>query len=593
MLTRRLIALFVLCGVSLPAQGTSHHHRITDPLTAQQSAHLAAEFDTFPNEHGGVDVIVLPEEMRSFKRLGFRTKLIARGRPFAQIAAAERPDTRYYTATEILAKIDSVAAAYPQLAKRVNLSALPGAAKTHNGQNIYALKVSDNVATEEKEPSILLAAEHHARELNAPVMVIGAMERVLKGYATDPKLKSLVDEYELFFVPCVNPDGTDYVWTNDNLWRKNRRNNGGGRYGVDNNRNYPFLWGRCGSSTSTSSQIYRGPSPASEPETRTMMALQRIYRPEIYLDVHSSGREVLFTYAPCATVNSTIRGLIDRYKHLLRNPMSYAHRAPSASGEAPEYHWSEGTMSFLIEVMTSFQPSYSSALTEEARVWKGFYPALTTWRPAVRGHVTSIFKNQPVTASIRYTPNLISHGEGNGSRARDGRYAMWLPLGSHSVTWSATGFRSVTKTIRITNFDRPQTHDIVMVPNMPLAVLTKSGTTRIGMTTALTYTSTGDIGETYWVVLAVGESPGIPLGAGRVLPLNADALFFATLRPNALLLNNTGLIPPGGKATASFVIPNLPGLVGITVYAAGVTQNNDYLNSVKNFSSAISMKIQR
>ena len=95
------------------------------------------------------------------------------------------------------------------------------------------------------------------------------------------------------------------------------------------------------------------------------------------------------------------------------------------------------------------------------------------------------------------------------------------------------------------------------------------------------------------MILALGSSPGIPIGAGRVVPLNPDVLFFATVQPNALLRNNTGPIPAGGKATASFVIPNVPGIVGITVYAGGLTQNNDYLNAVKNFSAAIAIKIQR
>jgi carboxypeptidase T len=79
----------------------------------------------------------------------------------------------------------------------------------------------------------------------------------------------------LFFVPCVNPDG--YVYnqtTNPNgggMWRKNRRNNGTS-FGVDINRNYGYNWGfdNAGSSPTSSSDTYRGPSAFSEPETQAM-----------------------------------------------------------------------------------------------------------------------------------------------------------------------------------------------------------------------------------------------------------------------------------------------------------------------------------
>ena len=58
-------------------------------------------------------------------------------------------------------------------------------------------------------------------------------------------------------------------------WRKNRRRNAGGSYGVDLNRNYPFGWSfTCGGSTTETSSNYRGTQAASEPEVRTMIAFQ-------------------------------------------------------------------------------------------------------------------------------------------------------------------------------------------------------------------------------------------------------------------------------------------------------------------------------
>ena len=106
-------------------------------------------------------------------------------RPFHQTYAealansgVDNPPTQYYTVAEIEAAIDAEVAAHPGIAAKVDLSALPGAAQTWNGNSIYALKVSDNVSSDEDEPAILVIAQHHARELNSPHMVIGAMNRV-------------------------------------------------------------------------------------------------------------------------------------------------------------------------------------------------------------------------------------------------------------------------------------------------------------------------------------------------------------------------------------------------------------------------------
>ena len=146
--------------------------------------------------------------------------------------------------------------------------------------------------------------------------------------------------------------------------------------------------------------------------------------------------------------------------------------------------------------------------------------ASTTFKPALRGHVTSIFKNQPVQTTITYSPKLFTHGEASASRARDGRYAVWLPLGTHTVKFEAKGFHVVTQKVKVTAYDNPQTIDVRMIPILPQPTLTRSGTDSIGTTTTLTYASPGDVGETSWVLLSRKSVPGIAVGAGRVVPLD-------------------------------------------------------------------------
>ena len=142
---------------------------------------------------------------------------------------------------------------------------------------IYTVKISDNPEIDENEPEILYTALHHAREPQSMMQMIYFMYYLLENYNTDPSVQYLVNNRELYFIPVVNPDGYEYNRTTNpsggGMWRKNRRNNGGS-YGVDLNRNYgPYTYWNApngGSSTTPSSDTYRGTAPFSEPETNSI-----------------------------------------------------------------------------------------------------------------------------------------------------------------------------------------------------------------------------------------------------------------------------------------------------------------------------------
>ncbi len=549
---------------------------------------------------GRIEFVVEAGQVGLLRRIAPDARWVADSRPFHDVELERHaafpgdvPPAGYFTVAEIEAEIDAQVAAYPTLAQKVDLSALPGGVPTHEGRPIYALKVSDNVGASEDEPAILLAAQHHARELNSPYMVLGAIFMVLAGYATDPPLQAVVDQFEIWFVPMVNPDGVEHVWTVDQWWRKNRRFNGGSSYGVDLNRNFPFLWGLCGASTNPSSQTYRGPAAGSEPETQVMRNLVGLLRPEIYLDFHSFGREVLQTYAPCATVNPTVYSFLDRYVDDLRVPMGYAKRDPSASGEAPEDHWaSGGTLSFLIEVGTAFQPPFPDTVNEEASVWPGIRRALTAWRPALRGHVRSALGGAPLAATITFAPNLFSHGEATRSRASDGRYGMWLPLGNWNVTFSAPGHQSRTLPVSVLSYDSPQLLDVALdtaAPGTPTIV--KVGTGALGTVVDFTYTSPGDAGRMSFFGWALDTTPGIPLGDQRVVPLNNDPFFQAAWIGNPFLSPTFGTLNGADQAQCVLIVPNAAWLVGLTTWVGGLTLDPAWLGGVKTWSQPVPVTI--
>jgi len=164
-------------------------------------------------------------------------------------------------------------------------------------RDILAVKISDNVDSEEDEPEMLIMALHHAREWPTSEVATELVLALTSSYGTDARISWLVDNREIWIVPVVNPDGLDYALYSDDDWRKNRRDNLDGTYGVDPNRNYDGSqdgnplgeWGGAGSSTITSSPVYCGEAPFSEPETQAIRDLALSHDFQIAFDFHTHG----------------------------------------------------------------------------------------------------------------------------------------------------------------------------------------------------------------------------------------------------------------------------------------------------------------
>lgn len=179
----------------------------------------------------------------------------------------------FFTLQEMENILDTMALLYPNLVKAKQPIS---ATQSFEGRNIWYVKFSDNPNTDENENEVLYTALHHAREGASLSQLIFYMWYLLENYATDPDIQETLNNSELFFVPCVNPDGYYYNQTTDpnggGMWRKNRRLNSDNTYGVDLNRNYGMNWGynNQGSSPNTSSDTYRGAAAFSEPETQAI-----------------------------------------------------------------------------------------------------------------------------------------------------------------------------------------------------------------------------------------------------------------------------------------------------------------------------------
>jgi carboxypeptidase T len=202
----------------------------------------------------------------------------------------------FYTFDEIVVDLDSMYLLYPNICT-VKDSVGVG----WDGNILWMVKISDNPTLNEDEPEAILDALHHAREPGAYASIMYFMWWLLENYGLDDEATHLVNNRELYFVPCVNPDGLLYnELTNPNgggMWRKNRRDNGGS-YGVDLNRNYGYMWGydNIGSSPTPSSSTYRGPYAFSEPEAQAMRDFVNAHDFKTGVTVHTYGNHYLYAY---------------------------------------------------------------------------------------------------------------------------------------------------------------------------------------------------------------------------------------------------------------------------------------------------------
>jgi murein tripeptide amidase MpaA len=196
----------------------------------------------------------------------------------------------YHTYAEINDELHELAASHPQIAQVSSLG------KSVEGRDLWAIKISDNVAQDEPEAEVVFLGGHHAREWIAVDVPFLLARQILNQYQTDTTITRLVSQAEIWIVPLVNPDGHQYSVTTDRLWRKNRRNNGDGTFGVDLNRNYGFQWGGPGSSGDTFSEIYRGPSPFSEPETQAVRDFLQQRESRALISYHNFSQLILYPW---------------------------------------------------------------------------------------------------------------------------------------------------------------------------------------------------------------------------------------------------------------------------------------------------------
>jgi len=186
---------------------------------------------------------------------------------------------RYARFNEISAWLDQMIASHRDIAEPFS------AGKSYEGRSLKGIKIGKSAPG---KPALWFHAGIHAREWVAVASCIYIIDQLLN--ARDAATKKLTQDMVWYIVPVLNPDGYEYTFTGDRMWRKTRKPYPGNRCpGADPNRNWDSAFGTTGVSRNPCSDTYPGPHAFSETNTRTTSQTIMSLRSELkgYISFHS------------------------------------------------------------------------------------------------------------------------------------------------------------------------------------------------------------------------------------------------------------------------------------------------------------------
>ncbi|XP_011880856.1 PREDICTED: carboxypeptidase B-like [Vollenhovia emeryi] len=188
--------------------------------------------------------------------------------------------TSYHRLDDILGYLDYLADTYPDVCSVQTIG------QSLEGRPLKVLRISNG---KPDAPAMWIDGGIHAREWISPASVTYIIDYLVENS------ENLKTDY--YILPVVNPDGYEYTFVSDRLWRKNRRK-GFNCAGIDLNRNFGYRWGGKGTSKNMCHDTYPGNKPFSEPETE---AIRNFFEASLanfkaYLSFHSYGQYILYPW---------------------------------------------------------------------------------------------------------------------------------------------------------------------------------------------------------------------------------------------------------------------------------------------------------
>lgn len=253
------------------------------------------DYWTRPSEvNKTVDVLVLPDQIKSFEELNLNAEEINSDMGAhleAEKSSRKKRDTDFFADFRDLSEIKAYVASLVNSNK--NICSMINIGKTFEGRDMEVVKIGSKGNNKQ---AIFIDAGIHAREWVSIPTALYILTNLIQGYGKNADMTKLVDKFDWYILPVINPDGYEFSRKGDRFWRKNRSKSPRSNcLGVDLNRNFGFHFGGPGTSTDPCSEIFRGPNAFSEKESQNLrdFLLTLKGRFALYVSFHAYGHYIL------------------------------------------------------------------------------------------------------------------------------------------------------------------------------------------------------------------------------------------------------------------------------------------------------------
>lgn len=310
-----------------------------------------------------------------------------------------------------------------------------------NGRLVLALKISDNVLSDEDEPELFYTSSMHGDETGGYVLMLRLAEYLLKNYGTDSRAKNLVDNLEIWINPLANPDGTYYsgnTISSPIRWNANY---------IDLNRNFPDPLDL---------------SIVPEKENVDMIKFMRKHHFVISANFHAGAEVVNYPWdrwyskihADDAWFNQISRAYADTV-HVYSGPFYLNDLDNGVTRGAVWYTIEGGRQDFVTwelhgrEVTIELDGTDLTPAAQLELLWQNNYRSLLGYLENGLYGVHGLVRNSANSAPVAAKVYISGHDKDSSQVYSDtlsGKFTRYLFPGTWSVSFSANGYRDTTVT---------------------------------------------------------------------------------------------------------------------------------------------------
>ena len=332
-------------GLDVVWSGAGEIRVLEHPGDAQRLALLGAAYRVL-DEHPGRTLAARTRAELASRRAtpGVHVLSAARGDGIARIETlppfGQGSMGGFWTSAEIKMKLDLLVSSDTSDVVAAKIDTL---GYTWKNRPVWGLRIGKAIQGPDTRPVVFMNALTHAREPGGMQTLFWFVDHLLSHYGSDPFAKYLLDRRVLYIVPLVNPDGyaqneSTYFGSGGmafGYWRKNARDNDGNgtidetHDGVDINRNFAWHWGDPGASSVPGDETYRGPSAASEPETRIQRDAVVTLQPETGLSFHTFSDLMIYPWGYTTTPPPDVAAFNEWSDELVRDNGYLSGQAPN------------------------------------------------------------------------------------------------------------------------------------------------------------------------------------------------------------------------------------------------------------------------